>query len=491
MDIRFKGASLPYYERILNTAVSQEDTAETIVSDALPDVAELLMTDGQSLIRGKDVHRSGISVTGVSELNVLYRTEEGSLGRLPVEIPFETEISFNISADTARIVASVHLTSCEARILNSRKLLLRAEVCITVSVWSPRTLRWAEEAEAEGCRVEIKTECCTLHPVCEVEEKTFTAEDSQPMPAGRPRAESLLSTRASLQWEEAEQVGRKLVVRGTAEVAALYQTADDEAAAAEFRLPWSAFLELPEGETGLSWELATSLTGCSGELTEEGGFSFSVGGVVQAVIRSETELRWIADAYGIDCAFAPTFEASEMDAEVSCESKTENASIFLNSMRKPRSLVFLTADCGRPRQEKENLRLPVNVKALCMMEDGRPEQLSGRGEIVCAGTGSMPEAACGEVFASVTPGGVELRVPVNIHQARYGRKTLNLLTDAEVSERSEKHSGPNVVLLRSSAGDSVWSLGKKKGVSCEAIRSYNDLAEGEEPAPGSLLLLAR
>ena len=237
--------------------------------------------------------------------------------------------------------------------------------------------------------------------------------------------------------------------------------------------------------------MVTSLTGCSGELTEEGGFSFSVGGVVQAVIRSETEIRCIADAYGIDCAFAPVFEATEMDTEASIESRTENVSIFLNYMRKPRSLVFLSADCGRPRQEKENLRLPVNVKVLCMMEDGRMEQLSGRGEIVCAGTDSMPDAACGEVFASVTPGGVELRVPVSIHQARYSRKTLDLLTDAEVSERSERLSSPNVVLLRSSAGDSVWSLGKKKGISCEAIRSYNDLVEGEEPAPGTLLLLAR
>lgn len=491
MDIRFKGASLPYFERILNTAVSQEDTAETIIPDALPDVAELLMTDGQSLIRGKDVHRSGVSVSGISELNVLYRTEEGGMSRLPVEIPFETEISFNISEDASKIVASVNLTGCEARILNSRKLLLRAEVCITVSVWSPRTLRWAEKAETEGCQVEIKTECCILHPVCAVEEKTFTAEDNQPVPAGRPRAESLLSTRASLRWEEAEQVGRKLVVRGTAEVTALYQTADGEAASAGFRLPWSAFLELPEGKTGLNWELVTSLTGCSGELTEEGAFSFAIGGVVQAVIRSETEISWISDAYGIDCAFAPVFASPEMDTEAGYEVKTENVSIFLNSMRKPRSLVFFSADCGRPRQEKENLRLPVNVKALCMMEDGRPEQLSGRGEIVFDGTGSLPETACGEVFASVTPGGVELRVPVSIRQTRCLRKTLNLLTDAEVSERSDRSAGPNVVLLRASVGDSVWSLGKKKGISCAAIRSYNQLADGEEPVPGSLLLLAR
>lgn len=491
MDIRFKGASLPYYERILNTSVSQEDTAETIVPDALPDVAELLMTDGQSLIRGKDVHRSGVSVSGVSELVVLYRTEEGEVGRLPVEIPFETEISFNIAEDTAKVVSSVHLIGCEARILNSRKLLLRSEVCVIVSVWSPSMLRWAAEAEPEGCQVERKAECCTLRPVSGVEEKTFTAEESQAMPAGRPQAESLLSTRASLRWEEAEQVGRKLVVRGTAEITALYRTVNNEAFSEGFRLPWSAFLELPEGEKGLSWDLVTSLTGCSGELTEEGGFSFAVGGVVQAVIRREKEVSWISDAYGIDCAFTPEFETAEMDTEALSELKSENIHIFLNSMRKPRSLVYLTADCGRPRQDKENLRVPVHVKALCLMEDGRPEQLSGRGELVCAYTGSMPEVRCGEASGTVTPGGIETRIPVSIRQVRCSRRTLNLLTGAEVSERAERCLGPNMVLLRAAEGDSVWSLGKKKGIPCAAIKSYNQMAEGEEPAPGSLLLLAR
>jgi hypothetical protein len=133
----------------------------------------------------------------------------------------------------------------------------------------------------------------------------------------------------------------------------------------------------------------------------------------------------------------------------------------------------------------------VNVKALCVMEDGRLEQLSGRGELVCGSTGSLPDVSCGEVFGSAAPGGVEVRLPMSIRQTRCSRKTLNILADAEVSERSERCLGPNVVLLRAVPGVTVWSLGKKKGISCAAIRSYNQLAEGEEPSPGSLLLLAR
>lgn len=491
MDIRFKGASLQHYERTLNTAVSQEDTLETIVPDALPDVAELLLTDGQSLIRGKDVHRSGVSVSGLSELNVLYRAEDGSIARLPVDIPFETEISFNVPDDASKIAASVRLTGGEARILNSRKLLLRAEVCITLSVWSPVTLRWAEEATAEGCSVEIKTERGTFRPVCAVEEKTFTVEDKLTLPAGKPQAAALLYSRAALQPEEAEQVGHKLVARGIAEVTALYRTGSDELASADFRLPWSAFLELPEAEEELSWELVTALTGCSGELTEDGAFSFTVGGVVQAAIRSERELSWIADAYGTDCAFSPVFETAELDGETETELRTESVSLRLDSMERFRSIVSLSVCCGRPRAEKENLRISVSAKALCLTEDGSLEALAARGECLYLGSGSMPEVFVGDVSAAIVPGGVELRCPLSFRQTRCRRSRLHFLSGAEVAEAGEKEKGPNVILLRTCEGDSVWSLGKKKGIACASIRSYNQLAEGEEPAPGSLLLLAR
>ena len=490
MDIRFKGASLHYYERTLNTAVAQEDTLEMIVPDALPDVEELLLTDGHSLIRGKDVHRSGVTVSGLSELTVLYRAEDGSLGRMPVDIPFETEISFSVSDDAARITSSVRLISGETRILNSRKLLLRAEICVTVSVWTPRELRLASQAEMDGCCVEVKTEKKLVRGVCAVEEKTFNVEDTQNLSAGKPRPEEILYVRAALGQEETEEVGRKLVVRGAAAVTAVYRTAAEEVAAADFRIPWSAFLELPEEGGALSYELVTALTGCSAELLD-GGFDLSVGGVAQAVIRSETELRWIADAYGTDCVFSPVYETAEMDTEAVCELRTETVTVRLDSMKRPRSIAYLAADFGKPRQEKENLRLPVTVKALCVTDDGKLELLTGRSEAPCPGSGSVPEVSCGELFAAVTAGGAEVRVPVTFRMTGIRSQRLNLLTGGEVSELPERPAGPNVVLLRASEGDSVWSLGKEKGISCAAIRSYNQLSEEEEPAPGTLLLLAR
>ncbi len=489
MEVRCKGGSLSYFEEILNTAVTREDTLEVVVPDSLPDAAELLVTSGQTLIRGKDAHPGGVSVSGLSELTVLYRNEDGGLARLPVDVPFEAEVNCAAGDDQVRIAASVRLVSGDARLLNSRKLAVRAEVCLTLSVLAMRELGYAEAVEAEGCSLELRREKRVLWPVAAADERTFTVEDSQPLPGGKPPARSVLFVRAALREEDAAPVGRKLVVRGGAAVTVTYFSEAGEIAEADFDFPWSAFLDLPEeGETAYS--VTTALTGCSAELGE-GGFTFTLGGVVQAAIRCRRELNVISDAYGTDCRFQPVFETAVLEGETARETGTDTLTVRLESLRKPRSFLDLCAECGRPRPDKDAYRVSVAVKALCTMEDGSLEVLIGRGESVLPGEGSIPELSCGELYASVTAAGAEVRVPILWSRERCERESVTYLTDGTAEELGQREERPTVTLLRAAEGDTVWSLGKRKSVPCAAIRAYNHLEEDEEPAPGALLLLAK
>ena len=489
MDIKCTVGCLPIFDRVLNTAVSREDTAELTIPDAMPDVSELLLTDGQTLIRGKDVHGGGISVSGISEIAVLYLTEERETARVSIDIPFEAEVSAAAGEGT-RAVASVHLVSAEARLLSSRRLLVRAEVCVSASLWAQTEFRWMESAETESCSAEFRREKAKLVPVVAVEEKTFTTEDVMPLPAGKPPVGSLLYAKAFLRRESEEPVGGKLVVRGNAAVTAIYQTAAGELAQAELTQPWSAFPDLPDSGDGHCFETVVSLTGCSVE-ADDGGLRLSVGGVVQTVIRSTRELELINDAYGTDCSLVPAIEMTVVDAEAAQELMADTVSVHLESLRRPRSLVCLSADCGRPRQDKDSIRVPVIVKALCIMEDGKTELLTSRGEALCPGSGTIPEVSCGELYASVTSLGVDVRVPVSFSFTRCRKEELRYLVSAEVRNPASRIGVPAVTILRTSAGDSVWSLGKERGLPCASIRTYNALADGDEPAPGSLILLAR
>ncbi len=490
MEISFKGESLRYYEKTLHAPVVREDAQELIVPDARPDVAEILLADGQSCLRGKDLRSGGVAVTGLSELTVLYHTSEGGLEKLEADVPFEAEFSLSEAGDADRIIAEVRLVSAEARMLNSRKLIVRAEVCVTASVWSPRELSWAADAVCEGCHAELLREKKSIWPVVQVEEKTFAAEEEVPVPAGKSAPEAVLFARAILNREGCEAVGSRLVVRGSAEVTAVYRGSDGIPAQALLRLPWSAFLELPEDGQQLRWELTCALTGCSVTTAAGGGFAVSVGGVAQCALRKRNELAFVTDAYGTDCALLPAFAEARLPLEAAEIQTGDTLELRLGGLKRPRSLLCVTADCSRPRGEKEGVRLPVAVKALCLMEDGELECLRGSGEAESPDCSSLPEVSAGEPYAGVTPAGVEVRVPVSFRQTVVQTETLRFLTGAEVRERDGSH-GPAVTLVVAARGDSVWSLCKARGLPCEAIRCYNQLGPGEEPAPGTLLLLAR
>lgn len=490
MEIKCKGGSLRYYECILDTAVMQEETAEVIVPDSLPDVAEILTTDGLSLIRGKEARKSGAAVSGLSELTVLYRTEEGELRRLPVDLPFEAALSAAGAEEDLRVAADVRLSGAEAKLLNSRKLVIRAETCVTASVWTPRELQWVRAVEAEGCRPELKRETHGIFPVTAAEEKTFLAEDVQQLPAGKPPLDRLLYTRAAIHTDDASAVGRKLIVRGTVAIAAVYLDTAGKLAEADFHLPWSAFLDLPDAETEPGFAVCAALTGCAAEQRDNGGISLSAGGVVQALIRTRAEVDGIADAYGTDCELRTVFAKVAMDTAAVQESKTETITIRLDSLRRPRGIIAIFADGGRPRSEGDAVRVPVTVRALCQLEDGETQLLTGRGEAVCA-VGGVPLVEITEPYASVTAAGAEIRIPVQFTTVRCERLEWSCMTDAEAGEAAEKAAEPTVTILRAAEGDTVWSLGKHKELPCSAIRAYNDLAEEEEPLPGSLLLLAK
>ena len=487
MEVNFAGGSLRYVERVGCAAFVCEETTELIVPELLPDVSEILMADGQTFLRGKEARKNALSVSGVSEVTVLCRPEEGGIRKLRLEVPFEGESACAGLTETDRLAVSVHLMRAEARMLNSRKLAVRTEVCVLASAWSPRTLEWAKDTAA-GTELELKKERYSVFPVTEVTEKTFELSETLPLPAGKPPAGELLYCRAGLQQEEANPVGGRLILRGTVFLSAMYLSLSGEPAEADLRVPWSAVLDtsLEEGEQ--TCETALALTGLDAELSD-GGLRVELGAVAQAAVHTRTELCCISDAYSMSGELTPETEQRSLAAACVRTEQTDVLTLRLEGKRTPRSLTAIFADCGRPRQEKELCRVPVMVKALCAGDGGTPVLLTGSGEAVCRGL-TDPAVRTGELYASVTAGGAEVRVPVIFTGVQEEARTLTFVTGATGEETPEGAEGLTAVLLRTRPGDTVWELGKRKRLPCAAIRSVNGLGPEEEPAPGTLLLLA-
>lgn len=488
MEVNFVGSSLKYEERIGELTFTCEETAELVVPDALPDVSEILMADGQSFLRGKEAKKNALVVSGLSEVTVLYCAEDGDLRKLRLEMPFAGENACAGLTETDWLSASVCLMSAEARILNSRKVAVKTEISIRVSAWSPRMLEWAKDAP-ETETLELKKETCVAFPVTEVTEKTFEVSDTLPLPAGKPPVGEILYSRAGIQQEEANPVGGRLILRGTAFLSVVYLSLSGETAEADLRMPWSAVLDAASDGEEQSCAVELALTGLHTELNE-GGISVDLGGVAQAEVYTRTELCYLTDAYSTAFALTPETQTAKLTGACKRSEQTDVLTLHLEGRQPPRSLTAIFACCGRPRQEKELCRVPVTVKALCAGEDGKTILLTGQGEAVCRGM-MNPGFRTGELYASVSSGGAEVRVPVIFSGMQEEIKTLTLLTGAAAEDAPQETGEFTAVLLRTRPGDTVWELGKRKRLPCAAIRSVNGLESDEEPAPGTLLLLAK
>ena len=194
MELELERIPLDGYTPVLETVLAQEETLESIVPDACPDLLEILDTEGMVFLQRKEAMEGRLEVTGTIRA-VLLCQPEGAEGprRLTVELPFTCAADGgDITAD-CMVVALPRLRGADARLVNPRKALVRADLLVEVQVFAPAN-QWAPQGVLEGeqAGVEQRTETCeTCVTVC-VQEKPFTYSDELALPGSRPEGEDLL-----------------------------------------------------------------------------------------------------------------------------------------------------------------------------------------------------------------------------------------------------------------------------------------------------------
>ena len=76
MELELQRENISSYNLVLSTTVCQEETLETIVPDACPDILRILDTRAQACLTSKQVREGLVTVTGLVRTSVLYRPED-------------------------------------------------------------------------------------------------------------------------------------------------------------------------------------------------------------------------------------------------------------------------------------------------------------------------------------------------------------------------------------------------------------------------------
>lgn len=506
MEFELERTQMSSFDALLDTTLRPEETLEMIVPDACPDILRIVETDGKVLLTRKDAMEGRAELGGVIRATVLYCPDgEPGMRHLEVTIPFTCGVDAAGVGPGCLVVASARCCKADTRTINPRKVLVRAEAAVDVTVFSPRMETVCSKVlEAEQRNVEQLTETREVYLTACVQEKPFPFSDDVALSASKPAAVELLKSRVCLCRGESKIIGNKLIFKGSANVSLLYRGQDNGVYSAGVELPFSQIMEVSGVAEDAECDMTLALTGAECALNgEDDGRSVSVDLEVlaQAVVRENRILQILTDAYSTKEPLTVERSGCSMDTRQDRGVRSQNVREVWETSAPVRELAECRMTVLQVTQSQEGerriLTAQVEVQALCLDEEGNMFAAAHPMTVPCAV--DLPEGCqcfcqcegVGDVYAAPAPGGLEVRFALDFRYCALSRRQLSALADigpGEVSEAAGEQ--PSLVLRMLGQGERLWDVAKTYGTTIADIISANEL-EGEAAAAGRLLLIPR
>ena len=240
------------FRAIYHTLLRQEETLESIVPDALPDITRIIEAAGTVLFRQKETVDGSVRVMGTVCTSVLYMPEgEGGPCCLSLNIPFLCSGDSPAIQGGCQVQVNARVISADAQMLNPRKVLARVELAVEVCVYAEETAEVCIQADhGDDGSIQTLEETYKDLVAVDVAEKNFTFSDVLRLSASRSPMEQLLRSKAELNCAEAKVIGKKLVEQGSRRQIArqFCQSAIPAKQVVECRLTVGEVTQVPSGE---------------------------------------------------------------------------------------------------------------------------------------------------------------------------------------------------------------------------------------------------
>jgi len=293
----------------------------------------------------------------------------------------------------------------------------------------------------------------------------------------------LLRSRVWAETEDLRLVAGKLIVQGSVHMEVLYCV---EGAVlpqtATFSTSFSQIIDVHGDHSGpCSVELMP--TACYVEPGSGAYGAVSIGMelhlVAQALCVHEQELEYLADAYSNRCPCRAENAALIFSSPGRSLILRETVREMLDCPEAVSEVLSCVVTPGREQWEEGKVKVPLNVRVLCRGERGGIVSIGRRLNAECScpatdGKWLRAVACCGEAYAAVASGALELRIPVEVELKIDDSREIMVLSSLELDTESPLDAGdrPSVTVVQRKDAD-LWSLAKKYGSTLELIMAAN------------------
>ena len=503
MELELEREALVDYETVAEVTLCQEETLESIVPDACPDILRIVDVYGQATLSGKQAREGTAQVTGMVRAVLLYQPEgAGSLRRMEVGLPFTCQAEAPGLTEGGTVLASPRLRQAEARALNPRKVLLRVDLAVDVTACQPseRTVVKGVSDPEEGslCQRQYQGEDYQL---CSVQEKPFTFSEQLRVQTGTGDTPQLMALRVQPVCGESKLIGGKLIFKGAVETDLLLQEPEGGLTASHESLPFSQVMEVAGAGEDADCQVGVEVSAFQWEPVGDGRQAdLTLELLAQAQVRRARPVTLLQDLYSTAYQMEADSQPQPLCRLVERSVRPQTVRELLETGELVRSVADSRLALGQVTQAREGNELVLTAEVwltvLYLDEEEQVQCVRRTLSVTCRlecpeGAKCQCRCACpGEVFAAPAAGGVEARFTVEFHCLITQCKAVPMVTAARLGEPRGTGEGerPSVVLRLACPGESLWDIAKAYGTTTDQILQANELEE-DQPPLGRMLLI--
>ena len=493
MEYGFTASKVRHLHLLTDTWLQHEQTMDLIVPDNSPDAVCIADSFGVVYVRSRECGNGTVLISGGIQAGVLYQAEgETTLRLVETYCPFTLRRELAGCDENDIMFYQCRLTTCDARILNSRKILLRMEIGCSVQVYQKQDLSVCV-APTEDADLQLLTNKKTLKLFQDSGEKSFSLEESFDLPGGYVPIEQLLRTSVQTKIHESRVAGSKAIFKGTVGLELLYRSVEQNLEHWQLQIPFSQYCELESDWDEADVVLSLELAGCDVQTDDASSVSIRVMLNALGLVLRQQEVVTIEDAYHLK---------GPLDAQIrreSCshvqEQKTVSLPIQARTNRPYAVILDTQVLYGRPEISGTAVKLPITVKLTGLDANDQFLSDSVKTEAILENMAEpdvvprLDAMHTNEVYAIPGSNGAEVRVTAQLRLTHCRCWQNTVYEHICVTEEPEAFQNrPSVIMRTVPEACSVWQLAKEAATTCDLIRSANRIQE-DTVAAGTLILI--
>lgn len=495
MDVGFRETSMDCLQEQAAEIICQEETAELIVPDSSADVQSVVCSSAVGCIRDVTQTDGSVSVSGSFQTTLLYVPEgEGIPCVLETWMPFSVKLTREEIAQGGTAVAELRVRSVDARILNSRKVLVRVSYAVRILSYGRSSWKLCTAEETEHVQL-LHTEVSGLFPVASAE-KSLTRSETVMLQQAGTEVRRIVRAVPEVRETECRLADGQAVWKGSMQLHLVYLTETGALGVFDTEMPISQLLDAGDAPEDSTLRAVPILSEFRMEQEDGGSFSVTFGIRIQIIAWKKLTCTVITDGYGIGAPLQPQYTPYRFTELLDTPSASRMVEGALHgSVRK-------VIDCGalvdfpvcRRGRDEMTVSTGVTMNVLYYAEDGSlgGEAVHGEGKMTFAlNSGALCLADAvqeGNCYASVSGTERTVACGVLLSGRCLSERTVQGMTKAELGDPIAGDSDrPSLIVRRAREEETLWQIAKEAGTPVQSVRDANGLTG--EVQEGMLLLI--